>query len=444
MKVKVLSRSETAFTKETSGDLQKVHRNLAPELHTFERAREFKSALNAAKLDRIFAKPFVGQLEGHSDSVTALARSWRSLPISLSGAADGELRVWNIATRKSLWRMQAHQTQVSGIAAAPDGESFFSASLDRTVKRWRISLAGDVVDVSAPSMTYAGRYTFHSIDHNFERPLFVTGSRQIDIWDPTRSEPTTTFAWGDDSINCARWNPVETDVIAATSTDRAITLYDVRTQSPIRKVIMEMSCNGLSWNPIEAMNFTAACEDHRLYTFDMRRLDSARVFHEDHVAAVIDVDYSPTGQEFVTGGYDCSVRIFREGEGHSREVYFTKRMQRVLSVRFSLDAQYVLSGSDDSSVRIWKAEASKERGILRPRQEAAHKYREKLVKRFESVPIIRKITKHRNLPRAIYSAKKLRSVMLAAAVRKEERRRQHSAPKPFVAERKKHVVAEVE
>ena len=33
---------------------------------------------------------------------------------------------------------------------------------------------------------------------------------------------------------------------------------------------------------------------------------------------VMDVDYSPTGREFVSGGYDRMVRIFDIGGGHSK------------------------------------------------------------------------------------------------------------------------------
>ena len=32
--------------------------------------------------------------------------------------------------------------------------------------------------------------------------------------------------------------------------------------------------------------------------------------HKDHVSAVIDVDYSPTGKEFVSAGYDKTIRIY--------------------------------------------------------------------------------------------------------------------------------------
>ena len=77
----------------------------------------------------------------------------------------------------------------------------------------------------------------------------------------------------------------------------------------------------------------------------------------------MDVDYSPTGREFVAGGYDRSVRIFAHNGGHSREVYHTKRMQRVFAVRFSGDASYVFSGSDDMNLRVWKV---RPHGTLNP------------------------------------------------------------------------------
>lgn len=42
----------------------------------------------------------------------------------------------------------------------------------------------------------------------------------------------------------------------------------------------------------------------------MRNLSHPRRVHTGHTNAVIDVDYSPTGTEFVSGSYDRSLRIF--------------------------------------------------------------------------------------------------------------------------------------
>ena len=112
---------------------------------------------------------------------------------------------------------------------------------------------------------------------------------------------------------------------------------------------------------------------------------------QDHVAAVMSVDYSPTGREFASGAYDRTVRLWDVWNagggvggvggsgGRSRDVYHTKRMQRVWSVRWSWDAQYVMSGSDDTNLRMWKGRASARLGVQTPRERQAREYRDRLV-----------------------------------------------------------------
>ena len=68
--------------------------------------------------------------------------------------------------------------------------------------------------------------------------------------------------------------------------------------------------------------------DHNVYVFDARNFKRAQNIHKGHVAAVMDVEFSPTGQELVTGSYDRSIRIWRRDHGQSRDIYHTKRMQR--------------------------------------------------------------------------------------------------------------------
>lgn len=52
----------------------------------------------------------------------------------------------------------------------------------------------------------------------------------------------------------------------------------------------------------------------------MRFLEKPLIVHMDHVSAVLDVDYSPTGKEFVSASFDKSIRIFPVDKGHSRSV----------------------------------------------------------------------------------------------------------------------------
>lgn len=133
---------------------------------------------------------------------------------------------------------------------------------------------------------------------------------------------------------------------------------------------------------MEAFNLAVASEDHNVYIFDVRKFDRALNILKGHVAAVMDVQFSPTGEELVTASYDRTIRIFNRDQGHSRDIYHTKRMQRVFAAQFTQDSKYILSGSDDGNIRLWRKDASKRQGLKSARQRQAEEYNEKVVDRF--------------------------------------------------------------
>lgn len=178
----------------------------------------------------------------------------------------------------------------------------------------------------------------------------------------------------------------------------------------------------------------------------MRKLSEPMVIHRDHVQAVIDLDYAPTGREFVTGSYDKTVRIFSVNAEHSREVYCTKRMQRLTSVLWSLDNKYVISASDEMDIRIWKANASEKLGPKHARESNNFKYQDKLKEKFAHHPEIRRIANYRHVPKAVYSARKELEIIRKSKTRKEKNRRLHSKPGsvPFIPPKKRQIVREDE
>ena len=125
-------------------------------------------------------------------------------------------------------------------------------------------------------------------------------------------------------------------------------LYDVRSKNILKKLTMEARSNVVAWNPMEPLYFTLGSEDYNCYTFDMRRLEKAYRVHSDHVSAVMDIDFSPTGKEFVTGSYDTTIRIFKSDSMFSREIYYTSRMKKIFKVLFSPDSNWVKINSFNS------------------------------------------------------------------------------------------------
>ncbi|EGO01190.1 hypothetical protein SERLA73DRAFT_179296 [Serpula lacrymans var. lacrymans S7.3] len=447
VKISVLQHAPSTHLPSRPGDPVPTSRNLDPLMHPFSRARERTRALNAAKMDRLFAKPFVGSMEGHIDAVEVLCKKPGSLNTVASGSWDGGIIVHDIAQRRPLRQLQgAHKGKVSGLCFA-EGDRLLSCGVDSNIKLWNLAADGDGSTSSeTPLNIFPGKSPFNSIDHHRSGPIFATASNTVQIWDETKSAAVSniTFPTSTETITALRFNLSETSVLGSIGSDRTFTLYDIRTGKAERRVVMQMRSNSLAWSPTFPTTVLLASEDHNLYTFDVRQLSAPSQIYKAHVAAVMSCDWSPTGLEFVSGGWDRTVRIWKEGHGHGPEVYHTKRMQRVSSSIFTNDARFVLTGSDDGNVRIWKAKASEKLGIVTARERAAIEYRDSLKDRWKWDSEVGKISRSRHLPKPVYQAGKLKNTMLDARRVKEERRRKHTRAgenKPK-AERKKYVLAE--
>lgn len=221
MKVKALSRDKTQFQRQSKSEVVRVQRSLQPELHPFDKGREFQRALNTVKLNRHFAKPFVAAFDGcartaqgayarahfmlsprfshgrHSDGVVCMAKSMAELVTLVSGAADGELRRWNLTERDCAWSVKAHTGFVRGIAFARSGHHFVSASDDKTIKLWSASASASDTE---PLSRWLGTHAFTHVDHHHKEHMFATGGPVVQLWDTARSEPVQNFSWGADSV----------------------------------------------------------------------------------------------------------------------------------------------------------------------------------------------------------------------------------------------------
>lgn len=445
MKVKVLSRNLDECLRETKKDIQKVPRNYDGNLHPFDTSREYIRALNAAKLERVFAKPFLGSLDGHRDIISSVTKHPQTNSLLYSGSCDGEIRIWNLGRRKCIGTVVAHDGAVQGMCFNPRHDYFYSCGNDKIIKQWKAEIAEGSAAFKDPINTIITKTLFRGMDHHYREDIFATCGDQLDIWDESKCTPYRSYSEVN-GFTSVQFNQSEETVVGTTCIDRAIRLFDIRHPDCLRQVVLEMRSNCLSWNPVEPIYFTVANEDYNLYTFDIRNLKSAINVHMGHVSAVLSVDYSPTGREFVSGSYDRTIRIFPSRRGNSRDVYHTKRMQRVVDVKWTWDNRFLVSASDEMNLRVWKANASEKLGVLRPREKEAFNYSAKLKKKFSSHPQVSRIIRHRHVPNAIYAATKEIRIIKDSMKKKESRRRARSKPGavPHLPERQKCVLKEVE
>ena len=277
----------------------------------------------------MFAAPFLAQLgDGHVDGVYTMAKDPGNLQRLASGSGDGVVKIWDLTTRGEVWQTKAHTNIIKSMCWTTD-RKLLSCGTDKTIKMFD---PYDSESNASPITTYLGNSTFTGLSHHRSQPTIAASSTVISIYDISRpaSVPTQTIHWptSTDTITSVAFNQTETSILASTALDRAVVLYDLRTSSPVSKTVLTLSSNAVSWNPMEAFNFAVASEDHNVYIFDSRKMDRALNVLKDHVAAVMDVEFSPTGEELVTASYDRTIRLWNRDRGHSRDIYHTKRMQR--------------------------------------------------------------------------------------------------------------------
>jgi WD repeat and SOF domain-containing protein 1 len=158
-----------------------------------------------------------------------------------SASMDGDIRLWDISSRRTVCQFPGHQGAVRGLTASTDGNVLVSCGTDCTVRLWNVprpSLEDSSISSEnfiEPSATYVWKNAFWAVDHQFEGDLFATAGAQLDIWNHNRSQPVQSFQWGTDSVISVRFNPGEPNLLATSARYILSTLY------------LYMSCNCLCY-----------------------------------------------------------------------------------------------------------------------------------------------------------------------------------------------------
>jgi len=423
----MISRSKVEWTKDRAGEVPRAHRNYESGPAPMAKQTEYARAIRAAKMDRMFAKPFVAAMSGHLDTVQTIACDSTNLSSLVTGGADGQLVQWDVMSRRARRVFPAHRHSVDGAVFTPDGTAVLTASRDRTVKLWDTDFGEDGSPEPVPIAEYLGSSPFADIDHHWHENQFATAGHELELWDVNRTKPVQTFTWGDETLTAVRFNKVETHLCAAAMLDRGVCIYDTRMKTGHSKLIMSMTCNSLAWSPMDPNMFVAGCDDWNCYLFDIRIPARPRSVFQGAVKPINSVDFSPTGRKFVAGSADQTVRIWsvdQTQKSNSEEMYHTKRMARVQSVRWSLDNNYIFSGSEDSIVRVWKADASAPIRPFRGAEKSQFNYMRSLRDRYKQHPEVKRIVNQRNTPTAIKtSTRQLKSATQREMVSEMARRK---------------------
>jgi WD repeat and SOF domain-containing protein 1 len=303
VKFKAICRDENDYKRRTNTEIEKVYRNTNSNLHPFQKAKEYMRALNAVKLEKVFAKPFLFSLNDHTDGVKCMAKNYKNLTEFVSGSFDGQVILWSGINKKPIFNISTSHNFVKGVCFSNTGEEFLTCGDDNTINLWNktnlyiqkeemlysnsnIQIETNGALSYKPSSVYQIDSSIENIDHSFNDKLFATSGGVVAVWNYERNTPIQQFKNSTDGFIKVKFNQVENHILLATGYDRSINIYDLRTNNPLKNVSLNNKSSAACWNPQEPFNFTVGNEDSNCYTFDMRKLDTIKMIHKDHILAV--------------------------------------------------------------------------------------------------------------------------------------------------------------
>ena len=222
-----------------------------------------------------------------------------------SGAGDGTIRLWDVATGESISTLEGHADGVHSVSFSPDGATLASGSWDGTVRLWDVATGDDYLD----SRRACGRGQFGVVFAGWDHPGF-----RVMGWHGSAVGRGDRRTYLDSRRACGRGH---------------FGVVFAGWDHPGFRV--------MGWHG-EAVG----CGDRR------RSISTL----EGHAGGVRSVSFSPDGITLASGSWDGTVRLW-DVATHTTISTLEGHAEGVPSVSFSPDGATLASGSWDGTVRLW-------------------------------------------------------------------------------------------
>lgn len=386
--------------------------------------REYKRALNATKIERFMAKPFIKALPHHKEAVTALFTNNKQV---INQSYDSEIVLWNFKTFETQIFSNFLDSKIE------INDKYFYVSDQKIIKAYKneTNQENDNYDnkISDEAIhTYCVNANVHNLKCTDDELAAVT-ENGIELFKINQVNSFSSFVGSyknvlfNDNLICGY-------DYTATFFDRRVDkkLFVMKSGTRINEMVFGMG----------GLEIFIANDDGNAYCYDIRYMKNDNLANCDglantdnlqniiyarpsqiyrgHVNAVMAIQIA--NNEVITGSLDKTIRIYKKENRKSRDVYYNKRMGSVRFLR-TVDNK-IISGSDDGNIRIWR-QVAYERDNMNRRQREALDYSKKLKEKYKDVEEISRIDKHRFVPKSLKGLMKTKNEAYLGGIRRKEK-----------------------
>jgi WD40 repeat protein len=283
----------------------------------------------------------VTQLKGHQGAVNQVVFSPDGQNIAAVGE-DGFVHVWNF-TGKHLLKFKAHQGAGNSIIFSPNSQYIATVGKDGFVRAWN-KFGKKLIEFKSHK----------SDDSNDSSNIYFSPDSQRLLIHPVEKSEAYILNFSGKVLAKLNWLPPTIDSAIVDTTPNH--QYIVTSENSSKPTIWNWSgqpiakLNGYRVILSSDSQFVATIDfDGKAYLWNM----SGKLLAEfkGHKSGVLDVSFSPTGKQLVTGGKDGIARVWDFSGQQTAEL--KGHRGSVASVRFSRNGQLIATGGEDGKIRLW-------------------------------------------------------------------------------------------
>ncbi|MEA3318195.1 MAG: WD40 repeat domain-containing protein [Bacteroidota bacterium] len=286
-------------------------------------------------------KYLIAKYKEHTDQIQSLAFNPTNNTF-ISGSSDETIKIWDIASTKSIKTLTRHHNDVYALRYSPNGNHFYSGG-DKNIDMWTSN--GDFIK------TFSGNSTsIWSIDINKNYMINGSFEKVFRLWNIKSGDCIYTFEGHKKSVLATAFSK-NGKYIASGSGDNTIKLWNLETKKLIKTI------NGHGGN-IYSLSYShdnkylaSASRDKNIKIWDAQTGDFIKTLTA-HNRSVMEIKFSANGKFMLSASYDATVKVW---DTQKWEVIHTfTHTNPITSVAISNNNKYIISGSTDKVIYLWK------------------------------------------------------------------------------------------